>query len=493
MAKLEELVGQCLLFGVHKDRASDEEIRLFRESGASSLIIYHRNYVSPQQIQSLIRDMEDRLGRQLLVTVDHEGGRVIMFRDGVTVFPDNLAVGRTGNADYARQQGDLEGRELRRLGIDVNLGPVMDILTPAYSPNIGIRSYGEDLGLVARMGTARISAMQAQGVSGCAKHFPGKGHATVDAHLSLPVISSDWREMDELHLKPFQEAVKAGVDMVMSSHPYYPNLDKDVPSATFSRRIIHETLRDRLKFEGVIASDDLEMGAIKEICPVEEAAVLAFQAGHDLLLVCHTLADQRKTFEAMLKATQDNKFPVEQLERSAGRVRGLIAKKTRDFGEGIPAALEPGPSIAEEICARSARILKDAPKTLPLSKAWLKHHTLTVVFPKLSELTGRFVMVEKRLLDEARFVREEFARHQIVPVVEIVPIDPDPARIEALKSGLKNTDLTVLFCYDAHMVPGCRKLLDAVIEAAPACVVVLLRDHYDEELIPAGVPCVTDF
>ena len=142
--KLEELVGERLVIGISGTTITPEIVRQFQELHAGGLILYRRNFDSPQQIKKLIADLEEALGRRLLVTADHEGGRVIMFRDGITVFPDNLAVGTTGNIDYARQQGEIEAKELRRLGLDVNLGPVLDVLTEAYSPNIGIRSYGQD-------------------------------------------------------------------------------------------------------------------------------------------------------------------------------------------------------------------------------------------------------------------------------------------------------------------------------------------------------------
>ena len=242
--KLAELVGERLVIGIPGTRITPRIVRHFQELHAGGLILYRINFDSPAQLKQLIADLEEALGRKLLVMADHEGGRVIMFRDGVTVFPDNLAVGAAGNLDYARQQGEIEAKELRRLGLDVNLGPVLDVLTEAYSPNIGIRAYGQDWRLVAEMGAARIAGMQQGGLSACAKHFPGKGHAPVDAHLGLPVINSTWQEMEAVHLKPFVQAIAAGVDLVMSSHPYYPKLDPDPTKiATFSRRIIYDYLR----------------------------------------------------------------------------------------------------------------------------------------------------------------------------------------------------------------------------------------------------------
>ena len=142
--KLEELVGQRLVIGIPGTKITPEIVRHFQELHAGGLILYRRNFDSPVQIKKLIADLEEALGRKLLVTTDHEGGRVIMFRDGITVFPDNMALGGAGKIDYARQQGEIEAKELRRLGMDVNLAPVLDVLTEAYSPNIGIRSYGRD-------------------------------------------------------------------------------------------------------------------------------------------------------------------------------------------------------------------------------------------------------------------------------------------------------------------------------------------------------------
>ena len=197
-----------MVIGIPGTRITPEIVRHFDELHAGGLILYRRNFDSPVQIKKLIADLEEALGRKLLVTTDHEGGRVIMFRDGITVFPDNMALGGAGNIGYARQQGEIEAKELRRLGIDVNLAPVLDVLTEAYSPNIGIRSYGQDWRLVARMGAARIAAMQQGGLSACAKHFPGKGHAPVDAHLGLPVIRSTWKEMEAVHLQPFVAAIQ---------------------------------------------------------------------------------------------------------------------------------------------------------------------------------------------------------------------------------------------------------------------------------------------
>ena len=488
--KIAELVGQRLVIGISGTRITPEIVRHFQELHAGGLILYRRNFDSPAQITKLIADLEEALGRKLLVTTDHEGGRVIMFRDGITVFPDNMALGTAGKIGYARQQGAIEARELRRLGMDVNLAPVLDVLTQAYSPNIGIRSYGRDWRLAAEMGAARIAAMQQGGLSACAKHFPGKGHAPVDAHLGLPVIGSTWQEMEAVHLKPFVAAIQAGVDLVMSSHPYYPRLDP-YPNmiATFSKKIMYDYLRGELNFKGVITSDDLEMGAIKAICPIADAGILATQAGHDLLLVCHTRKAQKEVFYKLVEAYKSKQLPLKELEESAARINRLKSKRAQRFAGGEPGAEPAGALLAATICRESVRVLKDEKGLLPLPSG---EPGIAVIFPRFSRLDAK-IMIEREVLPERDFIRSEFQKFGLDPEIRIISIDPADEEIQPAVNLARKSDVTILFCYDAHLYPGDKKLLDAIQAAAPKLVVDMLRDPYDAAFIRPGVACLTGF
>src|SRR5207244_10696966 len=142
------------------------------------------------------------------------------------------------------------------------------------------------------------------------KHFHSKGHPPVDAHLGMPVIFSNWRDIHSMHLPPCLPAMKPGVDAIMTSHPLYPRLDPAprMP-ATFSRLIVEEYLRGEVGYRGVVVSDDLEMGAIGELCPIGEATVRTAAAGHDLLLVCHTPERQSDAHRALLEAYQASRLP----------------------------------------------------------------------------------------------------------------------------------------------------------------------------------------
>ena len=487
---LKQLIGQKLVIGIPSQKVTIAIIRHFKELHAGGLILYRINFESTSQIKKLISNLEEAIEQKLIVTADHEGGRVIMFREGITVFPDNLAIGNTHNINVAQQQGMIEAKELRRLGIDINLGPVLDVLTTAYSPNIGIRSYGTNWKEVSQMGIARIQAMQKNGISACAKHFPGKGHAPVDAHLGLPIISSTWNEMEKIHLRPFIDAIQAGVDCIMSSHPYYPKLDPNPAHiATFSRKIIYDTLRKRLKFNGLIISDDLEMGAVKTMCSIGEAAIKATQAGHDLLLVCHDLNAQKEVFYSLLKAYENKTLSISELEESVERIQKIKQLRSNRFEKGKALPEKSGKDLTKRICSQSITVLNQ-PQLL--GKKELKNIKISIFFPKFS-FYDKKIMIEKEILNETSFLYKEFKKYNFKPSIQIVSIEPTDTEIKkAVRLALKSETI-LYFCFDAHLYPSNKKLLDALQSTKKNMITALLRDPYDIEFIHPKTACLTNF
>jgi len=476
------------MIGLKGVTLDDADVRLFRDTRAAGLILYRRNFETPAQLLDVLTRLESTLGRRLLVATDHEGGRIVMLGRGVTVFPDNLAVGTAGDETFAHKQGLIEARELRRLGVDLNLGPCLDVLTDRYSPNIGIRAYGKDPKLVARYGVARLSGMAKGGLSACPKHFPGKGHSPLDAHLKLPTIDSDWDEMHAVHLVPFLQAIAAGVECVMTSHPVYPRLDPSGVPATFSRLIVEDYLRGELGFRGVIVSDDLEMGAVSETCPIGEATVRAAAAGHDLLLVCHTEPAQRAAATALVDAYRSGRLPRAGLERAAAGVRALRERRTARAEGGPPAPERDGAPLAMAMASRAVTELTPGREAF----ARALNGRVLVVFPRFSELAAR-ITIEPEIGDEAGWVRGVFAPAGVTPEPRIVGIEPSPAEIEDAASRAATADATVLFVYDAHLYASNRALLEAVQARARRLAVVLLRDPYDAALLAPGVYGITAF
>ena len=466
------------MIGLAGPTLREEDVQLFRETRARGLILYRRNFESPDQLGRLLDRLEAALQRRLLVATDHEGGRIIMLGRGTTVFPDNLAVGTAGEEAFAARQGLIEARELRRLGVDLNLGPCLDVLTDRYSPNIGIRSYGKDPARVSRYGAARIGGMIRGGLSACAKHFPGKGHSPLDAHLRLPTIDSTWDEMMTGHLPPFFSAIEAGVECIMTSHPVYPKLDPASVPATFSRLIVHDYLRGEVGFRGVIVSDDLEMGAVTESCPIGEATVRAAAAGHDLLLVCHTAVAQRAAATALTTAYRSGALPRSELELAAARVGALRQRRERRVEEGPAVPETDGHALARAIAARAVTVVSPG---RPGMRRALNGRVL-VVFPRFSELAGR-ITIEPSLTDERTWVASSCAPLGFSPATMLVGMEPSPDEIRRVSEEAAAADSTILFLYDAHLYSSNRELLEALQARSPNLAAVLLRDPYDAALL----------
>jgi len=315
------LIGARLAVGIPGPDATEDVIERLRQTQAQTLVVFSRNFTSPDQFTRLLRRLEERLERRLLVMVDHEGGRVVRFNRGVTHFPDAKAVGRTQDPDAVERQGATEAEELRRLGVHVNLAPCVDVVVEGSDPVIGDRSYGSDPARVSLLSVARIRGLQSRGVAACVKHFPGLGAVPRDPHLVLPTISLDWTAMRSTHLVPFEAAIRAGVAMVMSSHVCYPLLDdpQGLP-ATFSAHLIRDVLRQTLGFAGLILTDDLEMGALRTCGTIGEACVRATEAGHDLLLICSDLAAAQASSDALHEAYQSGRLSIAELEEIVHRV-----------------------------------------------------------------------------------------------------------------------------------------------------------------------------
>jgi len=325
--ELDALIGAKLAVGIPGLEATSDVIARLRRIQAQSLVVFNRNFTSPDQFVGLLRRLEESLGRRLVVMADHEGGRVVRFAQGVTRFPDARTVGASADPAAVERQGAVEAEELRRLGVGVNLAPCVDVAVEGSDPIIGDRSYGSDPARVSALAVARIRGLQSRGVAACAKHFPGLGAVPRDPHKTLPTIPLDWAEMERAHLPPFSAAIKAGVEMVMSSHVCYPSFgDPQGLPATFSLALIRTVLRGAMRFPGLILTDDLEMGALRTFGSIGEAAVRATEAGHDLLLICSDLAAAEDASAALRRAYQSGRLQQEALTESAEKLAKMRQK-----------------------------------------------------------------------------------------------------------------------------------------------------------------------
>ncbi len=276
---------------------------------------------SPTEIAAKLNALQRVAPLPLLIASDLEGGTTFRFSVGGTQFPTQMGIGAGGREEDAYQMGRITALEGRAVGIQMAFAPVADVNSNPDNPIINTRSFGGDPAMVARFVAATIRGLHDNGMLSTAKHFPGHGDTETDSHLSMPTITSGWARFDTLELVPFRAAIAAGVDAVMSAHISLPGLDPGPPRpGTLSPAILTGVLRDSLHFKGLIATDALSMGAIVKEVGAEEAPILAFLAGSDLLLMP---SDAGKAIDAMVKAVESGRISRSRLDESVRRILEL--------------------------------------------------------------------------------------------------------------------------------------------------------------------------
>jgi len=313
-------IGQLLVVGFNGHQIPAELRSLAREFGLGGVILFARNIVEPEQVAELAFEAA-RLVPDLpvWVSVDQEGGRVARLKAPFTEWPPMATLGRSGDVRLAERFARALAAELKAVGITLDYAPVLDIHTNPKNPVIGDRALAENAEEVARLGSAIVRTLQAEGIAACGKHFPGHGDTGTDSHLELPLVEHPPDRLRAVEFLPFMAAIEAGVATIMTAHVLVPSLDETRP-ATLSRRVVTDLLRNELKYEGVILSDDLEMNAIAAEYPVSSAAVLAIEAGCDGALICSGDHDtQAAALEALVHAVEDDRLRLVQVEDSLKR------------------------------------------------------------------------------------------------------------------------------------------------------------------------------
>lgn len=306
-----------------------------------------------------------RLAVPLLIGGDFDQGLASQVVGGVTDFPTQMGIAAVSDEDAAEREAYIAGREARALGFHWTSMPCADVNTNPANPVIGVRSFGDDPAVVARLTAAQVRGYERAGVLGTVKHFPGHGAARVDSHLGLPRITASWTEMEHIHLPPFVSAIEAGSPAVMTAHIVFDALDPELP-ATLSHRVLTGLLRDDLGFDGIIVTDLMSMRAIAVRWDPGEAAVLAVRAGADIVMAAGSDEDARLTLQALVNDAQSDPAFRARVEQSARRVLyskaalGLFDGAQVDLSSiseqaGTPEAL----SLSDHIAARSITLLKN--------------------------------------------------------------------------------------------------------------------------------------
>lgn len=405
---LRQKITQMMMVDFRQWKTADEEAKsdftkmnsevqkIVEDYDFGSVIFFANNIKETEQSFDLTMDLQKAAtkdnGIPLLITTDQEGGIVYRLGSG-TALPGNMALGATGDVNNAKIAGEIIGSELSSLGINTTLAPVVDVNNNANNPVIGLRSYGEDAEMVGKMASAEIEGLAEYNVIGCAKHFPGHGDTATDSHYGLPMVNKSKEELLNNELKPYQVAINQGIEMIMSAHILYPQLDnttvysektkqqEKLPS-TLSHKILTNLLKEEMGFKGVVVTDAMNMAGIAATYDEVQAVKLAINAGVDLIcmptnITC--LEDMSKLdaiIDGVEKAVNDGEIQESRLDDAVTRIltlkenKGILDWKESNYSlEKALATVGSDENRAKEreIAAKAVTVVKNENNTLPLN------------------------------------------------------------------------------------------------------------------------------
>ena len=299
------------------------------------VILFSKNMKDASQTKDLIGALQDASDIPMFVTVDEEGGSIARVSSnekmGVDSYPSAREIGETYDEDQIKEMGKNQSKQLKKLGFNMNLAPVADVLTNESNTEIGDRSFGSDADKVSDIVSLLVKSMQKQQLSAVLKHFPGSGDTWGDTHRGSAEAEQTIQQLRKTDFTPFKAGIDADVDAVMVSHLMLSNVTEEREPSTLSKRVVSDILRDELEYEGIAMTDAMNMKAITDNYSAGEAAVKALQAGIDVILMPDDLS---KAYQAVQKAVKDGNIKESRIDDSVERIiytklkRGVIPADT---------------------------------------------------------------------------------------------------------------------------------------------------------------------
>jgi beta-N-acetylhexosaminidase len=478
---LREKLGQCFVFRLPDVTELTPRVANFlTECRAGGLILFGFNVKRPNQVRRLNRDLQNLAKEKglppLLISVDEEGGQVSRqpAKGQELIAPSQMAQAQ-GGVESVRACAAVTARRLRYFGFNLDYTPVVDINNNMRNPVIGLRSFGETAETVAEMGVAAIEAYLQGGISPCAKHFPGHGDTAVDSHFGLPFVNKSLEELKAFELVPFQRAVEAGVPAIMSAHIVYPQVDKSGLPATLSPIFLTRLLRQEMGYEGLIFTDALNMRAIADKWGLGKAAVMAFQAGADLVMPIGMLDEQLAAFEEVLATIERGDLDLSRLDASVAR----IEKWKNRFC--LPLSDEANP---QEDYTALANAAKKGIKLIPGNVKLLPLTPTNAQRPLLID----FTVPMGSPVEEGRQpgpLLEESLRESLPNLLRVeVAVNPDEKESGRVLAWAEQSDLLLIVARRAVQNPLQAKLVNTLLANQTKSVLVIAREPYDLELFP---------
>jgi beta-N-acetylhexosaminidase len=491
---LEQAVGQQFLLTFEGREAPLKQfLDVLRSQHVGGVVLFrHKNMGTLSELRGLTMALQNSAAESgqppLLIAADQEGGQLIAV-DQTTPFPGNMALGAAGSEKLAYKVGRALGKELSAVGVNVDFAPVCDVNNNPLNPVIGTRSFGEDPRLVARMSAALIRGLQSSGVAATAKHFPGHGDTSSDSHRGAPIVMHNAKRIRSVELVPFRAAVNSGVRLVMTAHIVMPALNggsNELP-ATLSPKILRDLLRRKMRFDGVIVSDALDMHAMEQESGYVAETMAAVAAGIDLLLFNHDLARVEPACSNLVQAARRGLLSADEIHASARRILTLKnwIKRQRQHPLAVIGCKEHL-QLAREVARKSLTLVRDTARQLPLRVA--PNEKIAVATPRPEDLTPA---------DTSSYVKPVLADalRRYHPRVDEFSFAMSPAaeEIGTLCERLAKYDVVVLGTINATAHPGQAELVKRLIKQGTRLITVALRMPYDLAAYPKAATYICTY
>ena len=484
---LEQAAGQQFLLTFEGKEAPPQQFfeALRRQHAGGVVLFRHKNMGNLAELRGLTHTLQRAAAESgqppLLIAADQEGGQLIAV-DQTTPFPGNMALGAAGSDKLAYKVGRAIGKELSAVGINVDFAPVCDVNSNPRNPVIGTRSFGEDPKLVARLGAALIRGLQSAGIAATAKHFPGHGDTSSDSHHNAPVVMHDAKRIRTVELVPFRAAVNSRVRLVMTAHIVVPALNggsNELP-ATLSPRILRDLLRRKMRFNGVIVSDALDMHAMEQGPGYAAETMAAVAAGIDLLLFNHDLSRVEPAWSNLVQAARRGLLSSDEIHASARRIISLKSWIKRQPQEPLSRiGCNEHILLAQEVARKSITLVRDTAGRLPVRPG--ADDKIAVAIPRPQDLTPA---------DTSSYVKPALADalRRYHPRVDEFSFAMGPAaeEIGALSERLAKYAVVVLGTINATAHPGQAELAKKLVKQGTRLITVALRMPYDLAAYPAS-------
>ena len=468
--------GQLMSVAFHGTRITPSLEAMIRGRGVGGVILFSENFDGDAaKLKAIIADLS-RIAAEakvvpLFFSIDQEGGAVVRLSRGATILPGNMALAATPDpADSVRKATAITARDLRAVGVNFELAPDADVNNEPRNPIILNRSFGSDPERVAALVRVAILAFAEAKLLCCAKHFPGHGATTTDSHSGLPLLDVGRTRLDSVELVPFRAAIAAGVPAIMSAHIRIPALDPtpDLP-VTLSRRVMTDLIRKELGFDGLLVTDDLEMGALTQTRTESQAGYDAFLAGADYLLFRFDDAAQTNAHDRLSRGIAGD---AATLARSGESVARILAVKERfgildAAGPAGTAGSDADRATADELARLSITVLR--PGGLPL------RGRIFVASPQNPDIA---------LVADQPTLGAVLAQRLAGVTAQTITLSPSQPEIDRAVAAARGADVVVVGSADLFSYPQQAALAKA-LQAVKPTVLVSLRSPYDILSAPA--------